>query len=146
MEIVCLETTVVSYLASRPSRDLVVSAHQQITHDWWGVARERFKIRISEAVLEEIGRGDPDVAKRREEIVKDIPIYELNEDVRKLVGYYEKNLGLPQNAKADLLHISFVVSYEVIRRLLKLNKEIKKDTPLILTPDELLEPLSEKDI
>ena len=34
-EIVYIETTIVSYLVASPSRDLVLSAHQQITSEWW---------------------------------------------------------------------------------------------------------------
>jgi len=32
---VYVETSVVSYLTSRLSRDLVVAGHQQITQEWW---------------------------------------------------------------------------------------------------------------
>jgi len=39
---VYLETTIPSYLTSRPSRDLLVAAHQQITSDWWADHRHRF--------------------------------------------------------------------------------------------------------
>ena len=35
MERIYIETTFVSYLTARPSRDLIVAGHQQITHDWW---------------------------------------------------------------------------------------------------------------
>lgn len=35
-----VETSVVSYLASRPGRDLVVAAHQQIAHGWWNLLGE----------------------------------------------------------------------------------------------------------
>ena len=162
MEIIYLETTIVSYLASYPSRDLIVNAHQQITHEWWQIAKNRFKLRISEAVLEEIKLGDPDASERRKEIIRDIPIYELNEDVRKFVHYYEKKLGLPESAKVDLIHIAFAVSYEVdylltwncahiangevIRKLIQLNNAMNRVTPLILTPEELLEPLTREDI
>jgi hypothetical protein len=31
------ETTIVSYLAARPSRDALLGAHQAITHDWWAL-------------------------------------------------------------------------------------------------------------
>ncbi|MCR4293109.1 MAG: hypothetical protein NUV76_09570 [Candidatus Kuenenia sp.] len=90
-----------------------------------------------------------------------MPIYELNEDVRKFVFYYEKKLGLPESAKADLIHIAFAVSYEVdylltwncahiangevIRKLIQLNNDMNRVTPLILTPEELLEPLTRED-
>ena len=35
---VCLETTFVSYLTARPSRDLIVAKDQQITSDWWDIS------------------------------------------------------------------------------------------------------------
>lgn len=149
MESVYIETTIISYLVAYPGRDLIVSAHQQITKEWWGVAQERFKLYISEAVLEEISLGDPIAAVRRQEIVQGLPVLELNKNVRKLVRNYEKNLGLPSKAKADLLHIAFAVEYEmdylltwncshiangeVIRRLMTTNQRLKKSSPLILT-------------
>ena len=37
-----LETTIVSYLTARPSRDLITAAHQQITQQWWQTQRARF--------------------------------------------------------------------------------------------------------
>ena len=68
-ETVYLETTIPSYLAGRPNRDLVIAAHQQLTHDWWSRAKERFDLYVSEAVLEEIRAGDPAVAAKRLEVV-----------------------------------------------------------------------------
>ncbi|MBN2308796.1 MAG: hypothetical protein JXR94_07495 [Candidatus Hydrogenedentes bacterium] len=32
---VYIETSIVSYLASRRSRDMVIAAHQEITLQWW---------------------------------------------------------------------------------------------------------------
>ncbi len=52
MALVYLETTIPSYLAARPSRDLVTAAHQEITRQWWETARDRFDIYVSEAVLD----------------------------------------------------------------------------------------------
>jgi len=43
-----LETTIASYLTARPSRDLIVAAHQQITQEWWETWRQKFDIFISE--------------------------------------------------------------------------------------------------
>jgi hypothetical protein len=61
---VYIETSVVSYLTSVPSRDIVVAAHQQVTRDWWG-RREQFDLFVSEAVLEEAAAGDPEAAAKR---------------------------------------------------------------------------------
>lgn len=116
---------------------------------------------ISEAVLEEMRAGDADLASRRLELIRDFPILELNDDVRKLVHSlvhsYEEKLGLPEKARADLLHIAFAVSYEVdylltwncahlangelIRRLMATNLALGRPTPLILTPEELSYPI-----
>jgi len=49
---VCIETTVVSYLAARPSRDLIVAAHQQITVEWWENALLELEPFISPLVIE----------------------------------------------------------------------------------------------
>lgn len=154
MPSVYVETTIPSYLTAHPSRDLVIAAHQQITHDWWRNARDRFELYISEAVLNEIRGGDPDAAARRLAIVDDLPVLQLTDDVRNLVHEYDRRLGLGGRARADLPHLAFAVSYqmdylvtwncrhiangEVIRRLLDANAELQRQTPLLLTPEEIL--------
>jgi predicted nucleic acid-binding protein len=158
METVYLETSVISYLTANEGRDLIVSAHQQITREWWRVAKSRFDIYTSEAVLAEITAGDSEAIIRRIEAVQELPILKINEDVRLLAREYERKPGLPRKAGADLLHIAFAVAYEIdylviwncshiangetIRRLLKLNQDLNRATPLVLTPEELLEPLT----
>jgi hypothetical protein len=47
---VYLETTIISYLAARPSRDLIMAARQQLTHEWWGRRRPAFDVYVSELV------------------------------------------------------------------------------------------------
>lgn len=39
---VYIETTTVSYLMARPSRDVRVAAHQQVTFEWWYGRRREF--------------------------------------------------------------------------------------------------------
>ena len=152
---VYLETTIPSYLAARPSRDLVASAHQQVTHEWWHEASDQFEVFISEAVLSEIRSGDPEVASRRLQIVSGLPVLELTEDIRQLTLVYHKELELPRRAGADIVHIACAVSYEldylltwncahiangrVIRRLMTANERLGRFTPLIVTPEELFE-------
>ena len=57
-ERVYLETSVVSYLTSRPSRDLVIAAHQELTRQWWAERRSGFDLFISELV-EDAGYVSP---------------------------------------------------------------------------------------
>ena len=54
-----IETSVVSYLAARPSRDLVLAAYQEVTRAWWETAAERFDLVASALVAEEASAGDP---------------------------------------------------------------------------------------
>ena len=48
---VYLETTIPSYLTARPTRDLVMSARQQLTREWWEKRRADFDGYISQLVL-----------------------------------------------------------------------------------------------
>jgi len=162
MPTVYLETTIPSYLAAQPSRDLIVAAHQQITHEWWREARQRFEVYISEAVIAEIRAGDPDAAARRLAVVAGLPILALNEDVRGLVHAYDQRLRFGARARADLPHMAFAVGYamdylvtwncahlangEVIRRLREVNVEWQRHTPIIVTPEELLESPEEEEV
>ena len=43
-----IETTIPSYLMARPSRDLIVAGHQQLTLEWWEKRRNDFDIYISQ--------------------------------------------------------------------------------------------------
>ena len=150
-----LETTIPSYLAAFPSRDLVIAAHQQITHEWWRDARNRFDLYVSEAVLDEIRSGAPDAVGRRLAIVDGLPVLGLNDEVRALVHAYDEKLGLAGRGRADLPHFAFAVAYEmdylvtwncahiangdVVRRLRGANAALGRFTPLIVTPEEILE-------
>jgi predicted nucleic acid-binding protein len=154
MAIAYLETTIPSYLTSRPSRDLVTAAHQQLTHDWWRSARHDFDLVVSEAVLAEIREGDSEFSEQRLRIVEALLVLSLTNDVRALVKLYARGLGLHPEAVADVLHIAFAVAYEVdylvtwnckhianghvIRRLQEINTKEGRATPVIVTPEELL--------
>ena len=157
MSSVYLETTVPSYLVARPSRDLIVAAHQQITQEWWDTAKDRFDLYVSEAVLGEIRAGDADYAARRMELVAQLDILAFSDDVEGLIRAYHHRLGLVGSATADLPHFAYAVAYtmdylvtwnckhiangQVIRRLNGVNTELGRPTPVIVTPEELLEAL-----
>ena len=49
---VYLETTFVSYLTARPTRDLIRAARQEITREWWETRRKDFDLYISQLVVE----------------------------------------------------------------------------------------------
>jgi hypothetical protein len=103
---VYLETSVVSYLTSRPGRDLVVAAHQQITREWWEGRRESFELFVSEALIEEAGAGDPEAAALRLRAVEGLPVLEVNDDVTALALALVSEGVLPPKAALDAVHIA----------------------------------------
>jgi hypothetical protein len=151
---VYLESTIPSYLAARPSRDIIVAAHQQITWEWWETARDGYELFVSDVVLAEIKAGDPRAAARRLEFVEGVTALEANEEVLALAREYQAELLLPPAARRDILHVALAVLYEVdylltwncthlanghvIRRLIDTNTRQGRFTPMIVTPDVLL--------
>jgi PIN domain len=149
-----IETSIVSYLAAQPSRDLITAAHQQITHTWWRERRPEFSIFVSQVVLDESAAGDPKVASKRLEIVKDVPLLEITPEVAELAAALIRRLSLPQRAGADAVHIavaayhdvSFLLTWNcahianaVLRpKIEKLCKEQGYSAPVLCTPEELL--------
>ena len=69
---VYIETSVISYLTAKPSRDIVVSGHQQTTYEWWNNSRPNFDSYISQFVIYEISAGDKLASQRRLDVVRDL--------------------------------------------------------------------------
>lgn len=103
---VYLETTIVSYLTSRPSRDLVLAAHQEITREWWEGRRKSFDVYVSQVVLAEAGDGDQDAARRRLEMVSSLPVLDVTRDVVTVAERLIREGPLPQEAADDAFHIA----------------------------------------
>ena len=101
---VYVETTVISYLAASPSRDIVVAAHQQLSKAWWD-QRARFELFVSQAVVDEASRGDASVAKRRLALLDDIPVLALSDDVHEFAKRLFAAGAVPAKAALDGLHI-----------------------------------------
>ncbi|HQP98679.1 MAG TPA: DNA-binding protein, partial [bacterium] len=62
MERVYVETTFISYLTARPSRDVIIAGHQQVTREWWDTCRGRFELCVSQLVVQEAEYGDAQAA------------------------------------------------------------------------------------
>jgi predicted nucleic acid-binding protein len=103
---VYIETSVISYLTARPSRDLITAAHQQLTTDWWEDRRKDFDLYVSQLVVREASAGDQNAASRRLEIIEPIPLLELNEEALGLARSLLEDGPLPTKASEDALHIA----------------------------------------
>ena len=152
---VYVETSIISYLTARPSRDLVMAAHQQLTHEWWGKVRQEVECFISEPVIQEAGRGDQEAAQRRLAATAEIPILIVNEEIKELALKYQAAAKIPEKAKLDAFHLALPAWYKVdylltwnckhiangnVRKIIEsINRQFSIHTPIICTPEELME-------
>jgi hypothetical protein len=104
--VVYIETSVISYLTSRPSRDVVIAGRQAISQDWWQCERERFELRISALVEEEISLGDCFAAGRRLDFVAGIPSLAIAENAVELAQSLIDKGAIPKGSEEDALHIA----------------------------------------
>ena len=155
---VYLETTIVSYLTARPSRDLITAAHQQITQQWWETRRARFDLLVAPPVIQEAQAGDPEAAARRGAALHGIPLLALSAEAAGLAQALIEQGPLPDSDVVDALHIA-IATVNGIHYLLTwncthiANAAIRSDIedvcrargyepPVICTPEELLETIA----
>lgn len=111
--VVYLETSIISYLAARPSRDLIVAGRQQLTHEWWSRRRNSFEVVVSELVHLECAEGDPGAAARRAEFLAALRSLETTTEAETLALALLEGAALPAKARADALHIAIAASQGV---------------------------------
>src|ERR1039458_3299547 len=101
-----LETTIPSYLTSRPSRDLIIAGHQQVTIEWWENRRETFQLYISQLVVDEAGAGDPVAALKRLKVLQGLSLLDITPEVAELASSILASGKIPRKAATDAAHIA----------------------------------------
>ncbi len=150
-----IETTVVSYLSARSSRDVVVAGRQQITRDWWRNAADRFELVASELVVDEAGVGDPDAARDRLAALESVTLLDATDESAELAQHLIESGAIPEKAVEDAAHIAIAVANGVdylvtwnCRHIANatMRSQIEKvcrkagyEPAVICTPDELME-------
>ncbi len=110
---VYVETTVVSDATALPTNNLALAGRQMVTREWWETAADRFELYSSSVVSQEVRRGDPNAARRRVDLLKDIP--ELAVDVRTfdLARKLIEGKAVPKEYPDDALHIAIAAFHSV---------------------------------
>ena len=151
---VYIETTIPSYLAARPSRDLLQAARQQIAHTWWNDASQNYDLCISEIVLEEVASGDADAAQRRLPFLQGLPLLDLTEAVNDVAKAILESGLLPREATRDAIHIAVssvhgidilltwncrhIANADIMRELRTIVANCGFELPILCTPEEFL--------
>lgn len=154
METVYLETTVISYLVARLSRDLKVAAHQQTTQEWWFTRKDQFNCYVSQVVLDEVSAGDAAEIAKRITAVQDLPVLANNNDSQELTKRILSTGVIPPRAVQDAGHIAVAAVHEIdylltwnckhlanaqiTRKIERLCGDLGFRLPIICTPEELM--------
>ena len=113
LEKVYLETSIISYLTARPSKDIIILGHQILTKDWWEKSKNDYELFISEPTIDEISLGDPDRVKDRTEIIKGINALSSNKEIQNLVKLYMNHFKFSKKLELDITHIAYSIYYEM---------------------------------
>ncbi len=156
--LVYVETTIISYLVARPSRDLIVVAHQRLTQEWWEIAETLYQLVISEQVIQEITAGNSKLAAKRLKVIEELPILELTDEALRLVRLFLYKGVIPEKSVNDAFHIAIAAVHGVdylvtwncrhianarLRpKIEEITRSIGYEPPIICTPEELLEDAS----
>jgi hypothetical protein len=111
---VYLETTVISYLTARPSRDLRIAAHQQATQDWWHDRRAAFDLYASQFVVREANQGDKTAVEERLRILEGISLLDVNDEALALAEAIISRRLMPQKAAVDAVHIAVATTNAMV--------------------------------
>jgi predicted nucleic acid-binding protein len=110
---VYIETTVVSYLTAKPSRDLIVAARQAATEQWWREDRPRCDLFISGLVILEASQGDEDANRRRLEVLSGIPRLAATAEASRLAKLLVRGHAVPPKAEDDAAHIALAAVHRM---------------------------------
>jgi hypothetical protein len=152
MNKVYIETTIPSYYVARPSANLIQAARQTITRKWWDEGCSGLETFTSQETLDEISRGEHDMAMQRMELIKDIGILEITTAVKEMAALLISKNIIHENGLSDAIHISvatlhamdFLVTWNcrhianphAQNRLRRVASDLGFMLPVICTPEE----------
>ena len=96
MPTVYIETSIVSYLTARPSRDVVTLARQELTREWWNSRRQRHDLFTSDVVVGEASEGDDEAARQRLDALQGIEELETTPEAEDLASALLEKGPLPE--------------------------------------------------
>jgi predicted nucleic acid-binding protein len=152
---VYVETSVISYLTARPSRDIMIIANQQATQEWWNERRDQFEIYVSQLVVQEAVYGDADAISRRREAISLCRLLTVTQDAVVLAEHLIAQGAISKQAAEDALHVAiaavngmdYLITWNfkhIANAAIRANIEFicrlnNYEPPVICTPLELME-------
>jgi hypothetical protein len=148
-----VETTLPSFFHTTRSTAAAV-ARRNWTHQWWTLARTRYDLVTSEAVLDELREGDYPSREPALALLADLPLLPVTEAIADIVAAYVQHRLMPADPAGDALHLAlasyhhceFLVTWNCLHlanankfgHIRRVNTRLGLYVPILATPLELL--------
>ena len=109
---VYVESTVIGHIAARQQPDIIVAARQLSSRCWWD-RRERYRLVVSQVVLDECSAGDAEAANERLKLLFGLEILAIPVDARNLALALIAKHAIPETEPRDALHISIAAVHGI---------------------------------
>ncbi len=150
---VYVETTIPSFFYEhRPEAAMV--ARREWTRSWWQAAAHRDELVTSEAVLDELARGDFNARQDCLALLADLPLLRINQAVMEIVDTYLTHQVMPRDPRGDALHLAiasfhrcdFLATWNCrhlanpnkLGHIRRVNSMLDIQVPALVTPYDLL--------
>lgn len=153
---VYVETSVISYLAARPSSDAVNVTRQHFSYQLWQ-RRAQVELLASDAVFAEARVGDDEAVRNRMVYLDALELLSIHPLAEDLAAHLLRQKAVPAKAFTDAVHIAIAALHEIHfiaswnfrhivgalarRRIETALSSAKAFVPIIATPEEILESL-----
>ena len=151
---VYVETSVISYLAARPSDNAVNAARQYFSYQLWQ-RRDKLGLLVSDAVMAEAVIGNTEAVANRLVFCNALALLTLPQNTVVLASELVRKKAVPEKAFTDAVHIAIASLHEVDliaswnirhiagaiarRKIESVLADLGEFVPTIATPEEILE-------
>ena len=87
-------------------------ARRDWTRDWWDNHRLGYLLVTSEAVLDELTRGDYPSKEKALQLMIDVSLLEIDDPITEIVEAYVRHKLMPENPLGDALHLALASYYK----------------------------------
>ena len=152
-----VESSVISYAASRKSSNALTAYRQDLTQRWWSRASTMFALETSSIVQFEITAGDAVAAKKRLALFASLAVLPLHEEIATVAERLMQENLIPRSEPEDAAHIAqatltgadYIATWNFAHmvgphakyRLVQSIERWGYKSPLLTTPEEILEGL-----
>ena len=156
---VYIETTIPgAYFDER--EDVVSRFQRHQTRLWWAEHRPGYELYTSEAVLAELQQGDFPRQADAIALLEGVPVLPVDEEVTGVARVYVDHLVMPKGRLGDSFHLALACQHGLdylltwncrhlanprkVGHIVEINRRLGLLTPVILTPQMLVEEVSDE--